>query len=315
MHLLPLSLLLLLRGADGLAPPRWCDRRNALSVFAGGSASGLLLRPFPAAAASPLAPSSSSAVRGIAEQAGRVPGYGKPDIFYPPYFAGSWRLERTLVGYTLADELGSGKGLDASSDDAAVARRLVAEANALQGKAMPYRVRFFEHRGSLVADRTFNRLSYEKALAASLETASSSSSSSSSLAEEVKELTWDPDTPNILTVSYGSGLLREIKVTKRSFEEPAPGESFGSTEYHRIADTNTAGPLGSVPKLAACRTLVRYRRVAGGGDTATGGGGVSDATSRIEGLELLKYYPPVSLTSDPPPFLTIKSRLVFTRGE
>jgi hypothetical protein len=244
-----------------------------------------------------------------------MPGYGQPDIFYPAYFQGSWRLTRTLVGYTVADDATNG---GSGAEDAATVRRLVAKANALQGTPLRYRVRFFMNgKGNVVADRAFNQLSFEKARAAALLGGGGGGGGSGDTESEPTEIRWDPDSPNILTVSFASGLLREIKVTKRSFEEPSPGESFGSTEYVRLADTNSAGPMGSVPTLAAARTLVRYRATGGGGGGGGGvagtGGGDGGSSLKIEGLELQKFYPPVSLSSDPPPLLTIKTRLEFTR--
>ena len=211
---------------------------------------------------------------------------------------------------TVADDATTG---GSGAEDAATVRRLVAKANALQGTPLRYRVRFFMNgKGNVVADRAFNQLSFEKARAAALLGGGGGGGGSGDTESEPTEIRWDPDSPNILTVSFASGLLREIKVTKRSFEEPSPGESFGSTEYVRLADTNSAGPMGSVPTLAAARTLVRYRATGGGGGGGggvAGGGATAARRSRSRGLSCRNIRR--SLSSDPPPLLTIKTRLEF----
>ena len=227
----------------------------------------------------------------IREQAAKIPGYGQPDIFYPPYFQGSWQVERTCVGVV------EGGTQTLSTEDAAIIRSIMEEAEALQNKPVAFKARFFFHRGKLISDRAFNTFGFERAKATILSTS------------EPVEPQWDPDNPNILTIGFASGLLREVKVTKRAVEDNSGNvQSFGYSEFQRIADTNTAGPQSSVPKLAAARILTRYRVV----DTTS----IPSSTAgvpEIEGLELQKFCPPVSLKSDPAPLLTIKTRVRLLR--
>eukprot|EP00611_Tribonema_gayanum_P032478 TRINITY_DN9735_c0_g1_i4.p2 TRINITY_DN9735_c0_g1~~TRINITY_DN9735_c0_g1_i4.p2 ORF type:complete len:126 (-),score=35.69 TRINITY_DN9735_c0_g1_i4:283-660(-) len=115
----------------------------------------------------------------------------------------------------------------------------------------------------------------------------------------VQEVLWDQANPNILTINSSDGMIKEIKVTKRSFEAPQPGQ-YGTSEYARIAVASSEGMIGSVPQLAATRTLTRYKM------------SVADEAS-IDGLELVKYYPTVSFTPDPDAYMVLKSRLKLVR--
>ena len=81
----------------------------------------------------------------IREQAAKIPGYGQPDIFYPPYFQGSWQVERTLVGFI------EGGTETVSTEDAAIIRSIMEEAEALQNKPVAFKARFFFHRRRFVA--------------------------------------------------------------------------------------------------------------------------------------------------------------------
>ncbi len=98
----------------------------------------------------------------------------------------------------------------------------------------------------------------------------------------------------------------QVLVTKRSTEAPSEA-AFGSTEYARIAEFDTARP--NPPGLAARRVLLRFRRTAASGP----GAGDEARADRIEGLELAKFYPPVTTQPDPAPLVIFKSRLVLTR--
>ena len=215
---------------------------------------------------------------GIANLAGNIPGYGSPDVFYPSYFEGAWLCERTVVGITPADIITDDPLVEAASE----------EAKALSGVPVKYRARFYFNRGYIILDRSFTSLNLEKAKKDALNSPGK---------RRPTDSTWEPETPNILTLSFDDGTIREVKVTKRSFEQPSD-ETFGTSEYQRLAETGAGGPLGGVPVLGASRALSRFRR--------TGDG-------RIEGLELMKFYPPVTMQQDPEAILTVKTRMVFSR--
>lgn len=95
-----------------------------------------------------------------------------------------------------------------------------------------------------------------------------------------------------------TGVLREIKVTKRGFEEPQEG-AYGCSEYCRIADAYPDAGLSSVPRLSAVRVLSKYKR---------------QSPTSIVGLELVQSYPTESLSlGEPEPLLILKSRLTLTK--
>lgn len=108
---------------------------------------------------------------------------------------------------------------------------------------------------------------------------------------------WDRSNPNVLTVSFPDGVVRELKVTKRSVEQGDP-DTFGLTEFCRVAEARQDTGVASVPRIAAVRMLQRWKR--------TGPG-------TVEGLELVKWYPPVGLDPNPAAVMTLKSRLRLER--
>ena len=79
--------------------------------------------------------------------------------------------------------------------------------------------------------------------------------------------------PNICTLESATGVLLELKVTKRSFESPGPG-GFGSSEYSRVAVAQ--GGVAAVPQILARRLQTRYR--------------FDDNASVIEALEIQNVY-------------------------
>lgn len=124
------------------------------------------------------------------------------------------------------------------------------------------------------------------------------SASSAEPKKEVIETRWELENPNILTMNWIDGSILEVKVTKRS-SSLIGDDGFEFSEYIRLAKSGPDGPMGSVPSLGARRLQCRYRRI---------------PTGEIEGLELLKGYPPVSLRTNPDPIFTTKSRLLLRRA-
>lgn len=183
----------------------------------------------------------------------------------------------------------------------------LAQATAQQGEKLKYLVRFLPYEADgrsprseasvegqisttlVIADRGFNEEQLWKARLAK--------AGKSELYQEGVSSRWDRGNPNVLTVSFPDGTVREIKVTKRSFENSAV-DAFGSSEYCRVADAAADTGVASVPRLSALRVLRRFKRV--GED--------------IEGLELVKYYPTVSFSADPPSIMTVKARIKMERS-
>ena len=57
--------------------------------------------------------------------------------------------------------------------------------------------------------------------------------------------------PNVLTVSYPTGELREIKVTKRATTLDAKAQAAEWSEYSRIAERAALEGRGDVPDISA----------------------------------------------------------------
>ncbi len=252
-------------------------RRDVVTTTTGILASSLLLLSSAPAKAQAAAP--DAAREAIAKAASKLPGYGAPDTLYPAFFEGEWSVRRDFVGLTIPPE-------EADKVDP----QDLAQAQARQGEKLQYIMRFLPYDSdanpsdaAVIADRAFNEEQLWRSRLAD----------KSELYRDAVVSRWDRSNPNVLTVSFPDGLVREIKVTKRSFEKPAE-DSFGLSEYCRVADAAMNVGMASVPRLSALRVLQRYKRT---------------APNVIEGLELVKYYPPVSLSADPPAIMTLKSRL------
>jgi len=267
---------------------------------------------------STLDPGASSVLReSIAKGVASLPGYGPPDVTYPPIFKGSWTCRRTLVS-------ASPTGPEAVADP--VIRAMATRTQGLLGQTVEFKVRFIEHDGRVVADRSFNALSQSRAEEAVLRGAQPPTASS------IAEARWSVLNPNILALEFADGAVRELKCTKRSVELPdaasttgaavdglvsrranppaptaavAPLLGVGYSEYYRIADSPAGGPLEAVPTLLAKRTQARFKV-----QQPTDGNGEAAA----EGLEIEKFYPAISLSSEPAPQLTLKTRISLSRG-
>jgi len=234
----------------------------------------------------------------------KIPGYGAPDTLYPSFFAGEWEVTREVVGLTIPPE-------EADKVDP----QDLAQAKAQQGEKLTFTIRFLPYNeeegkgedagaagaaeeeeekggGMVLADRGFNEENLWKARLAL--------AGKSELYQEGVSSRWERRNPNVLTVSFPDGVVKEIKVTKRSFESPGE-DAFGSSEYCRVADAAADTGVASIPRLSALRVLRRWKRVEG----REGG--------TIEGLELVKYYPTVSFSADPPAVMTLKARLKMER--
>jgi len=241
----------------------------------------------------PLAPLRSALAETPVEQirkaASVIPGYGPPDLIYPPCFAGRWRVTRSVAK------------VDTPLGESAALAVALARARELEGaEPRTYEARYIPIVGEdgCIADRSFNAERRASALSgAPLGTYSAR---------------WEASNPNVLTLtsSDAGGRVVETKVTKRSFESPGPS-AYGTSEYARIADAGSAGVLDAIPLIRAVRLQVRYRWAAPAGD------GVAPAVDRIEGLEIEQLFDPTSTgfadLAGATPVLTTKARLTMTR--
>lgn len=229
---------------------------------------------------------ASEAREAIAKAASKLPGYGAPDTLFPSFFVGEWVLTREGAGVTVAQ----GKEAEVDPEDMRQAQQWSTE-------RVSYPVRFLRYDegsggdGKVIADRGANE--------AALWRARVKESGKSELYLDAITSRWDRSNPNVLTVNFPDGLVREVKVTRRGVEEGSAGaDVFGLSEFARVAEARQDTGVATVPRISAVRLLQKWKRT--GPET-------------IEGLELLRYYPPVSLSPEPPAVMTLKSRLRLER--
>ena len=137
------------------------------------------------------------------------------------------------------------------------------------------------------------------------------SKTDSSIYDDIIQSQWDASNPNILTVVLPNNILKELKVTKRAADDKGDDgrgnnpESmrgvFGTSEFYRIAESDSS-LLASVPKISSERVLTRYKPL-------------DESASTIQGIQLLKVYPPVGnfALGEPQAFLTKKIRITMKR--
>ena len=218
-----------------------------------------------------LAPTSALAADTPAESvrkaASNIPGLGPPDVLFPAAaFKGRWKVQRTVAARTGA------VSLLASSPD-----------------AESYETRFLDYGDGehVVIDRAFEAESRARAGAYGP-------------GFEAAKARWEPSNPNVCTLESATGALLELKVTKRSFENPGPG-GFGSSEYSRVAVAQ--GGVAAVPQILARRLQTRYRW--------------DPNASIIEALEIQNVYDPQATgfadLNGAQPVAVIKSRLTLER--
>ena len=206
----------------------------------------------------PACESEETVGESVRNAASALPGLGPPDVLYPMSFRGRWTLTRDVANVTYPQGLEAARDLD-------------------EAVSVSTLVRFVPSDDHVVADRGFNAEQLAKALG------------------DDGKATWDASNPNVLVVEGPKG-LREVKVTKRSFEEAAT--TLTSSEYARVA---IAG-RGDVPQILAQRTQTKWK--------------VLNETT-IQGLELLSTYDPkatgFSDLNGATPVRVVKTRLVLVR--
>jgi hypothetical protein len=160
-----------------------CSRRN---MIVGTAAALLTFAPAKAADSAQLLPGETQA-DGVGERvrqaASKMPGMGPPDVVYPDGVIGRWRVQRVLADVDFPQ--GTAKA-DAQLAEAMLAR---------MGRADAFEVRFIKGKGGVVADREFNMRSLTAA------------SEGAGVAVQ-----WKASNPNVLTVQYPDGQIRETKV-------------------------------------------------------------------------------------------------------
>lgn len=239
-----------------------------------------------AARLSPIDRAAADGLETIRQAAASIPGYGAPDIYYPELFRGRWTAERRV--YDVQEPLASSTpGLVAVADEA---KRL------LGAGSLQYDVRFLSREGHVIADRAFNT-----------ESLAAAAHPSSTTSLERPQAEWSASNPNILTLREGPRLV-EYKVTRRASEAPSDN-TFGTSEYERVADAGSAGIVSAVPLIQARRVEARYKWAA---PTEEG-----DIVDQIDSLERVSWFDPTQTgfadLRGASPALVVKARIKFRR--
>ena len=191
-----------------------------------GAGCALSLQPTRARAA-PLPGESATddMSQSLRKAAAKIPGMGPPDVAYPEVMLGRWEVRRVLADVDFP------RGQQ--SADTALAEAMLERI----GSTETFSSRFIPGKNGVVADREYNIRSLVRASEGADVTAQ-----------------WKVSNPNVLTVSYPTGELREIKVTKRATTLDAKAQAAEWSEYLRIALLTAGGALegrGDVPDISA----------------------------------------------------------------
>jgi len=244
-------------------------RRNILLALAAPPITLLLPTSLANAAETP-----AEAIRLLSSKT--IPGLGPPDIYYPSYFIGSWKV--TSVITTSDDNFWN----DLKSNGVNLPVTIVSKM-----RFVPYNAGkdFIENSDTYpnnnvpaIADRAYNEQSYYTALSEEINRLYSTTKPT---LPSIQSAIWTPTNPNVLSLTYVNGSSKEIKVTKRSVDVSNDGNSIFSSEFRRITTVppsaaNSIG-VGGIPSISKSRVLTKWKQSA----TAT------DGVDRIEGIEIV----------------------------
>lgn len=212
------------------------------------AAPAALLLPLTAAANAAETP--SEAIRLLSAKT--IPGLGPPDIYYPPFFAGRWKVTRVVT----------------SSDDAFWSGVKLPVQFMSEMRFVPYDAYGKDVSDSgnpndvpAIADRDFNERAYQSSLAAA-----------GAPVPAIRTLDWTPTNPNVLSLAYTDGSSKEVKVTKRSSDVQPDGSGVFGSEFRRITDVpaSSSSVAGGIPSFYKSRLLTKWRRADSDGNTIEG---------------------------------------------
>lgn len=191
-----------------------------------------------------------------------IPGLGPPDVYYPPYFVGKWRVTKIV----------------ASSDDAFWSGINLPVTTVSEMRFVPYdagkEFTSYENPSGVpaVADRSFNEKSYYAALSDELHRVYAKRAM-----PPIQSLNWVATNPNVLSLAYTDGSSKEVKVTKRSSDVSQDGNGVFSSEFRRITDVPASNSVaGGIPTIYKSRVLTKWKP----------GAGAEGTVDVIEGIEI-----------------------------
>lgn len=192
-----------------------------------------------------------------------IPGLGPPDVYYPPYFVGKWRVTKVIS-----------KSDDVFWNGVDLPLTVVSEM-----RFVPYdsKENFAGDENSdnipAIADRSFNERSYYASLSQKL--------SAKSAMPSIQSLNWSPNNPNVLSLAYADGSSKEVKVTKRSSDVSKDGSGVFSSEFRSVTAVPAPGGIaGGIPKIYNSRLITKWKQAGKGASINSGGVDI------IEGIEI-----------------------------
>lgn len=247
----------------GAADEESARRRTILAAPA-------LLLPFGFGGVANAAETSAEAIRLLSAKS--IPGLGPPDIYYPPYFVGKWKVTKVI---TTSDENFwkemKDKGVTLPVAIMSEMRFVPYDAGKdFSGDENPNNV-------PAIADRAFNEQSYYDSLSGELNRIFASTRPMPS----IQSLNWTPTNPNVLALAYTDGSSKEVKVTKRMSDVSKDGSSVFSSEFRRLTDVPASASMaGGIPSILKSRVLTKWKQGSNGTNNPDGGVNV------IEGIEI-----------------------------
>ena len=272
---------------------------------------------------------AQTAGEAIRKSAANIPGYGQPDVYYPPSFLGKWRATRVILARDESDPLLS----LLSSSPLPITLYYDVRFITVDGDDVASTVNSSNNNKSeaekVIADRQFNEAAYYNALRAEIV---KQTTAIIQPPPSIQSITWSPFNPNVCTSIYTDGSMQEIKVTKRAAEldlgtskndaiananandignEKERMTLISSSEYRRV--TTTKGAMG-IPSIAASRVLTKWK------SEVLGTGLQQSKNQIVEGIEIV-YLDGMMGGGDPlaggvgggKPMLSSKSRLKLER--
>jgi len=108
-------------------------------------------------------------------------------------------------------------------------------ANAVKNETVQFPIRFIEKGDDkIILDRAYTTLSYFQ---------------NDKTGDRVNNIEWDSSNPNVQTINFVNGSIKEIKVTKRSFDMDTSSQIFFVSEYQRVTKMSPKSQM--VPIISA----------------------------------------------------------------
>ena len=218
-----------------------------------------------------------------------IPGLGPPDIYFPSYFVGSWKV--TSVVTTSDDNFWNDMKLNGVNLPVTIVSKMRfvpydAGKDFMNENVDTYPNNSNKNNIPAIADRAFNEKSYYAALSEELNRLYSTTKPT---LPSIQSVTWTPTNPNVLSLVYANGSSKEVKVTKRSLDVSNDGNSIFSSEFRRIttvpptssSESSISMGIGGIPSISKSRVLTKWKQ-----SSIADTDNINDV-NRIEGIEIV----------------------------